>query len=89
MVEVTATIVNPSGLHARPAAEFVKAAAGYQGTTIKVIKDGREAEAKSILAIMALGIRQGHTVRLRAEGPQEREAVEMLARLLASGFGEV
>ena len=57
MKEKEVTIVPEEGLHARPAAEFVKAAKGYN-SDIKVIKDGKEANAKSSLNLMSLGPRK-------------------------------
>lgn len=89
MVEVTLSIVNPTGLHARPAAEFVKAASQFKGTRIMVAKDGREVDAKSILSVLGLGARQGHSLTVRANGPQENEATTLLKNLLEGGFGEI
>ena len=65
------------------------AATRYPGTTIKVVKDGREADAKSIIGLLSLGIRQGATILLRADGPQEQEAAQELAALIAGGLGGV
>lgn len=89
MVEVSVVVANPSGLHARPASVFVKASTKFPGTTIKVVKDGREADSKSIIGLLSLGIRQGATILLRADGPQEQEAVQDLAALIAGGLGEI
>lgn len=88
MVEKQVTVTSPSGLHARPAALFVQAASRYRGTVIRVAKDGRTIDAKSILSIMSLGARQGTELTIRAEGEQEAEAVEVLESLLKNGFGE-
>ncbi|BDI22681.1 dihydroxyacetone kinase phosphoryl donor subunit DhaM [Herbiconiux sp. L3-i23] len=76
-------LVNREGLHARPAAEFVKTAAGFDAT---VTVNG--VDAKSLLRIMSLGLTKGAEVRLEASGRQASEAVDALAGLIRSGFGE-
>ena len=73
-------------LHARPAAEFVRAAMAFDAQ-ITVGAADRAADAKSILAVLALGARGGTELRLRAEGEDADRAVETLADL-ASGFRE-
>ncbi len=82
MVEREAVVVPEAGLHARPAARFVKEAKGYN-SDIVVIKEGREANAKSSLKLMTLGARHGDKVVIRAEGEDEEAAVEALVALLA------
>ena len=82
MVEKEAVVVPEAGLHARPAALFVKEAKGY-GSDIVVIKDGREANAKSSLKLMTLGARHGDTLLIRAEGEDEEEAVDALVAILS------
>ena len=82
MIEKEATVVPEEGLHARPAARFVKAAKGYT-SEIKVIKDGKEANAKSSLNLMSLGAKHGDKLTIRAEGADEKEAVEKLVELLS------
>ena len=82
MVEKEATIVPEAGLHARPAARFVKEAKGYS-SDITVAKDGREANAKSSLKLMTLGAKHGEKVTVRAEGEDEEEAVEALVAILS------
>ena len=82
MVEKEAMIVPEAGLHARPAARFVKEAKGYS-STIVVTKDGREANAKSSLRLMALGAKHGDKVVVRAEGEDEEAAVEALVAILS------
>jgi len=78
-----------SGLHARPAAAFVRAAAAYASTIrLENITAARPAvDAKSITAVMTAGVEKGHVVRIEADGPDEDIAVEDLSRLLA-GLGE-
>jgi phosphotransferase system HPr (HPr) family protein len=65
-------------LHARPAAEFVRTAMGFDAAIV-VGTDEREADAKSLLAVLALGARGGTTLRLRADGDDADRAVESLA----------
>lgn len=77
------TIVNRDGLHARPAADFVKLASTFP-TAVTV--NGRD--AKSLLAIMALGLAKGKTAEISTEDPAGRDAVDALADLVESGFGE-
>lgn len=81
MVEKEVTVVPEEGLHARPAAQFVKTAKGYD-SDIKVIKGNNEANAKSSLSLMGLGAAQGDELTIRAEGTDEEEAAEALAELI-------
>ena len=82
MVEKEAVVVPEAGLHARPAALFVAEAKGY-GSDIVVIKDGREANAKSPMKLMTLGARHGDKVVIRAEGEDEEAAVDALVAILS------
>jgi phosphocarrier protein HPr len=82
MVEKEAVVVPEAGLHARPAALFVKEAKSY-GSKIVVIKDGVEANAKSSLKLMTLGAKHGDSVVIRAEGEDEAAAVEALVAILS------
>ena len=82
MVERETTIGPEEGLHARPAAQFVKTAKKFD-SEIVVIKGEREANAKSSLKIMTLGARKGDEIVIRAEGDDAEEAVETLAELIS------
>ena len=82
MVEKEAVIVPEAGLHARPAAQFVKEAKSYT-SDIMVIKDGAEANAKSSLRLMSLRAKHGDKVVIRAEGEDEEAAVDALVALLS------
>jgi len=76
-------LVNASGLHARPAAEFVRLASTFDAQiTINGV------DAKSLLRIMSLGLGRGKTVGLAATGPDARAAIDALTALIDSGFGE-
>lgn len=91
MPETTLTVRNPSGLHARPAATFVRAAAGFASEVqvTNLTRDPqRSASAKSVLGVMGLGVSSGHEIRLSADGPDADEALETLSRLVESGIGE-
>jgi phosphocarrier protein HPr len=78
MVEKEAVIVPEAGLHAR----FVKEAKSYS-SEITVIKDGRQANAKSSLKLMTLGARHGDEALIRAEGEDEEAAVDALVAILS------
>ncbi len=83
MKEKEVAVVPEEGLHARPAALFVKTAKAYS-SDIKVLKDGKEANAKSSLSLMTLGAKQGDKLLIRAEGEDEETAVEELAELIST-----
>lgn len=91
MPESTVAIRNPSGLHARPAATFVKAAAGYRCEirVTNLTRDAaRTASAKSILGVMQLGVAQGHELRIETSGEDAKQALDELVALVGSGLGE-
>lgn len=91
MAEVEIDVRNPSGLHARPAATFVRAAGGFAAdvTVTNLARDEtRSASAKSVLGVMGLAVARGHRIRIAAEGTDADEAVARLAELVASGLGE-
>jgi phosphocarrier protein HPr len=75
------TVNHPEGLHARPASDFVEAAIRYK-SRIEVLAQSRKANAKSILSLLKLGIEQGQSVILEAEGPDAEFAITELAQLL-------
>lgn len=90
MAEAEIEVRNPSGLHARPAATFVRAAGGFSADVrvINLTREGREANAKSVLGVMGLGVAQGHRIRIAAEGVDATDAVARLTDLVADGLGE-
>jgi len=85
--ERTVRIVNKNGLHARPAAEVVKTATPFK-SDIVMIKDDLEVNAKSIMGVMMLAAEFGSEVTVRATGPDAEAAVDAIAALIASKFGE-
>ena len=90
MYSQVVTIVNATGLHARPASLFSKTASGFESsvTVKKSTDDGAGVNAKSMLSLMAQGLSCGTEVRITAEGADEQRAVEALVELLRSGCGE-
>ncbi|WP_274028268.1 HPr family phosphocarrier protein [Streptomyces sp. MMBL 11-1] len=83
MHQQTVAIASRSGLHARPASLFVKAAA-RQPVKVTIAREGRDpVDARSMLAVLALAAPRGETVVLSAEGDGARAAVAELAELLA------
>ncbi|TMD80798.1 MAG: HPr family phosphocarrier protein [Chloroflexi bacterium] len=88
MTEQRLTITNKVGLHARPAALFVQTAARFKDTRVEVVKDGMVRDAKSILSVLTLGVGQGATITVRAEGPQADAAVAALTDLVSRDFDE-
>ena len=78
-------IANRLGLHARPAAEFVKLAGGYVAD-IRVEKDGMEVNGKSIMGVLTLAAERGTRMKIRGHGHDAVEAVDALAGLVQRGF---
>ena len=81
------TIVNKYGLHARPAAEFVKLANRF-ASEVFIRKDDVEVSGKSIMGVMMLAAECGSTVHIRAAGDDSRAAVDALVQLVENRFGE-
>ncbi len=86
-VERDVTIQNRQGLHARPAAEVVKAASRFQ-SDITLVRDDMEVNGKSIMGVMMLAAEFGATVTLRASGPDAEQAVAAIESLVNGKFGE-
>ena len=87
MVERTVTIRNKNGLHARPAAEIVKTAAKFR-CEITLIREDLEVNGKSIMGVMMLAAEFGSELVVRCEGADEQAALDALAALIESKFGE-
>jgi phosphocarrier protein HPr len=87
LMQRTVVIANRYGLHARPAAEFVKLAARFTAS-ITVRKDELEVNGKSIMGIMMLAAEFGSEIEIRADGDDAGAAVDALAALVAQRFGE-
>jgi phosphocarrier protein HPr len=87
MVSMNVILGNKSGLHARPANLFTAEAAKHKAT-LKVIKNGKEYNAKSIFAVLGMGATQGTQLTIVAEGEGEEQALEGLKVLFDQNFGE-
>ncbi|UCD23354.1 MAG: HPr family phosphocarrier protein [Gemmatimonadota bacterium] len=87
-VERKVTIVNRLGLHARPAAEFVKVASKFEAE-ITVSKDSMEVNGKSILGVMTLAAECGSQLVLRATGADAETALDALADVATRDFGDL
>lgn len=87
MIEEKLTIINKLGLHARAAAKLVGVAAQYE-SQIKLLKEGREADAKSIMSVMMLAASQGTELDVRIQGPDDADAWSALLTLVQDRFGE-
>ena len=81
------TIINPEGLHARPADLVVRMANQYE-STIQIAKGGEAVDCKSILSLLTLGAAQGTELTLSAEGVDAQEAIDALGQLFDSGFDD-
>ena len=86
MTEAELLIRNQLGLHARACALFVKTAARF-AAEVTVRRDDLEVNGKSIMGVMMLAAEEGSTIQVRAEGPDEREAVAALRELVDGKFG--
>src|SRR5216110_1887211 len=86
-VEKEIPIVNRLGLHARPAAMFVRIASRYRAE-VWVAKESEEVNGKSIMGLMMLAAGQGSKLRIRCEGPDADKALQELEELINSKFNE-
>ena len=87
-IERQVEIVNPQGVHARPAAEFVRLAASFR-CDLWLEKDGVEVNAKSILGVLMLAAEKGSQLMIRAKGDDADDALTALGDLIAGGFEEM
>ena len=87
MAEQSVRILNKNGLHARPAAEIVKAASKFK-SDITISREDIEVNGKSIMGVMMLAAECGATITLRAQGPDADDAIAAIAGLVARKFGE-
>ncbi|HMJ18066.1 MAG TPA: HPr family phosphocarrier protein [Gemmatimonadaceae bacterium] len=87
MPEREVKIVNKLGIHARPAAEIVKTAGKFK-SSITIVRDDLEVNAKSIMGVMMLAAEFGSTIMLRATGDDAEAALDALAACIANKFGE-
>lgn len=87
MYSQSVEVQNTTGLHARPAATFVRTASKFK-SSITIEKDDKQANAKSILFLLSLGVAKGSMVKITAVGEDEEQAVTELVELIQSKFGE-
>jgi phosphocarrier protein len=87
MVKKDFTILNKLGIHARPAAQFVKIANRFQAD-IFVERDGEEIDGKSIMGVMMLAAGHGSVITVTAEGTDENAAIDALGDLIERKFEE-
>jgi phosphocarrier protein HPr len=86
VTETELVIRNQLGLHARACALFVKMAAKFQSNVL-VSRDDLEVNGKSIMGVMMLAAEEGSTIRVKAEGPDEAQAIAALTELVDGKFG--
>lgn len=87
MTSQSVTVVNQLGMHARAAAKFVHLATRYQ-SRVRVARDAREMDGKSIMGLLLLAAARGSTIIISADGDDEGAALNALVGLVQSGFGE-
>jgi len=87
MTSRSVTVVNQLGMHARAAARFVHLATRFE-SRVRVSRQGREMDGKSIMGILLLAAARGCTLTISADGHDEIDAVSALSALVETGFGE-
>lgn len=87
MITKTLTVLNKLGIHARPAAQFVRVASRFQAD-VTVEKDDESVDGKSIMGLMMLAVGCGAQIKVIAEGSDEAETIAALEELVAGKFGE-
>lgn len=87
MITKQLTVQNKLGIHARPAAQFVRVASRFQ-SDVTVEKDDESVDGKSIMGLMMLAVGWGSVITVSADGPDEEATMEALAALVDSKFGE-
>ncbi|TMD31955.1 MAG: HPr family phosphocarrier protein [Chloroflexi bacterium] len=90
MPSIELVVQNPTGLHARPAMLFARAAGACAArvTIENLDREGPPVDAKSLILVLSKGVERGHRIRLTAEGPDADEALRSLRELVESGIGE-
>lgn len=86
-LQKTFTIVNPLGLHARPAAQLVQAANRHKSEVL-FAKDGTEVNAKSIMGVLTLAAARGSQLTVTVEGEDAETALAAIGKMIETGFGE-
>ncbi len=87
MITKKLTVLNKLGIHARPAAQFVRAASRFQ-SDVTVVKDDESVDGKSIMGLMMLAVGCGAVITVTVEGSDEEACMAALEELIAGKFGE-
>jgi len=87
MIEKLVTVSNVVGLHARPATFFIQKANEFK-STIWIEREERRVNAKSLLGVLSLGVTKGSTIKIIADGADERAALAALEEMIVSNFPE-
>ena len=87
MVSCEVTVQNKVGLHSRPATCFIQKANDFK-SSIWIEKNERKVNAKSLLGVLSLGVLQGMTITIIADGADEHEAIKAMSHLVATDFAE-
>ena len=87
MLQRDTTIINKLGLHARASAKLTQLVGSFN-SQVKMSRNGRQVDAKSIMGVMMLAAGIGSTVSIETDGPDEQEAMDALLALIANRFGE-
>ena len=85
MKEITYTITDPNGIHARPAGVLVKTLKGCN-SSVTISKDEKSVDMKKLLALMGMGIKQGDTVTVKVEGDDEETCAAEIEKALKENF---
>ncbi|MCF0153653.1 MAG: HPr family phosphocarrier protein [Megasphaera sp.] len=85
MKEFEFVVTDPQGIHARPAGLLVKEAKKFE-STISVFKGARKGDLKKIFTVMALGVKQGETIKVQVEGADEEQAASTVEAFLKENF---
>nr|WP_326185772.1 HPr family phosphocarrier protein [uncultured Oscillibacter sp.] len=88
MVSAKTKVINPQGLHMRPAQLFVSELAKYN-SDVTIVFNGKSVNGKSIMHLMAACIKQGSELEIRCEGEQEAEALKAAVALVEAGLGDL
>ena len=85
MKEFEFVVTDPQGIHARPAGLLVKEAQNFE-SNISVFKGARKGDLKKIFTVMALGVKQGETIKVQVEGADEEQAASTVEAFLKENF---
>lgn len=85
MKEFEFVVTDPQGIHARPAGLLVKEAKKFE-SNISVFKGARKGDLKKIFTVMALGVKQGETIKVQVEGADEDQAASTVEAFLKENF---